>query len=200
MELIEFSLFERKIVNLYRYLFQPQEGNIEYKLKLVEPSPERLEHLITQMNWRLREGQGEALYEIGVEDSGAMTGVSREELDGSLKTLTAMAARLGASMKILHTKQLGLGRFMVEVLVRKVPDDQDFIDLRIAVLGKVESGKSSLVGVCTHGQVDDGHGRARINLFRHLHEIKTGRTSSITQEILGFDDQGNVSEEKLIKS
>ena len=27
------------------------------------------------MKWRLREGQGEAIYEIGVEDNGLMTGM-----------------------------------------------------------------------------------------------------------------------------
>lgn len=33
-------------------------------------------------------------------------------------------------------------------------------------------------------------GRARLNLFRHRHEIRTGRTSSINKEILGFDSNG----------
>ena len=28
-------------------------GNVEYKLKLVSPSSERLQHLITQMKWRI---------------------------------------------------------------------------------------------------------------------------------------------------
>ena len=28
-------------------------------------------------------------------------------------------------------------------------------------------------------------------MFRHLHEIQTGRTSSISHEILGFDSEGN---------
>ncbi len=37
---------------------EPQTGNVEYKLKLVNPSDQRLEHLVTQMKWRLREGQG----------------------------------------------------------------------------------------------------------------------------------------------
>lgn len=32
------------------------EGNIEYKLKLINPSQSRFEHLVTQMKWRLREG------------------------------------------------------------------------------------------------------------------------------------------------
>ena len=40
---------------------EPQQGNIEYKLKLVNPTSQRLEHLVTQMKWRLREGQGETI-------------------------------------------------------------------------------------------------------------------------------------------
>ncbi|CAF5134018.1 unnamed protein product [Rotaria sp. Silwood1] len=142
------------------------------------------------MNWRLQEGQGEALYEIGVEDCGTLSGVSSEELEASLATLKKMADRLGASITILHERKLENDRHIVEVLVRKVPDDQYFIDLRVAVLGTVDSGKSSLVGVCTHGELDNGRGRARLNLFRHLHEIQTGRTSSITHEILGFNNLG----------
>lgn len=42
-------------------------GNVEYKAKLVNPSSSRLQHLITQMKWRLREGQGEAIYEASKE-------------------------------------------------------------------------------------------------------------------------------------
>ena len=41
-------------------------GHIEYKLKLLDPSPERFEKLVTQMLWRLKEGRGEAIYEIGL--------------------------------------------------------------------------------------------------------------------------------------
>eukprot|EP00800_Vazella_pourtalesii_P000539 TRINITY_DN104_c0_g1_i4.p1 TRINITY_DN104_c0_g1~~TRINITY_DN104_c0_g1_i4.p1 ORF type:complete len:435 (-),score=102.58 TRINITY_DN104_c0_g1_i4:94-1398(-) len=56
----------------------------------------------------------------------------------------------------------------------------------------MEVGKSTLLGVLTHGETDNGRGRARLDLFRHLHEMKSGRTSSISQEILGFDCAGNV--------
>lgn len=35
---------------------EPQQGNVEYKLKLINPSPNRLQQLITQMKWRLEEG------------------------------------------------------------------------------------------------------------------------------------------------
>ena len=69
-----------------------------------------------------------------------------------------------------------------------------FIDLRLAVLGNVDAGKSTLLGVLTQGELDNGRGRARLNLFRHLHEIQSGRTSSISHEILGFNSKGEVSE------
>ncbi|XP_059096502.1 GTP-binding protein 2-like isoform X2 [Tigriopus californicus] len=172
---------------------EPQQGNIEYKLKLVNPTEQRLEHLVTQMKWRLREGQGEAIYEIGVEDNGLMTGLSEEDLTSSLDTLREMARRLGATINVLREKvtttEHGL-RTVAEVLVRKVPDDQQCIDLRVCVLGNADVGKSTLVGVLTQGHLDNGRGRARLNMFRHLHEIQSGRTSSISHELLGFDADG----------
>lgn len=67
-----------------------------------------------------------------------------------------------------------------------------FLDLRVAVLGNVDSGKSTLLGVLTQGELDNGRGRARLNLFRHLHEVQSGRTSSISFEILGFNSKGEV--------
>lgn len=75
------------------------------------------------------------------------------------------------------------------MLVRKVPDDQNNIEIRVAVLGNADAGKSTLLGVLTQGNLDNGRGRARLNMFRHLHEIQSGRTSSISHEILGFNSQ-----------
>ena len=56
----------------------------------------------------------------------------------------------------------------------------------------VDAGKSSMLGVLVKGDLDDGRGKARVNLFRHKHEIETGRTSSVGMEIMGFDSVGNV--------
>jgi len=69
----------------------------------------------------------------------------------------------------------------------KVPDDQHNIEVRVAVMGSADAGKSTLLGVLTQGELDNGRGRARLNMFRHLHEVQSGRTSSISHEILGFD-------------
>nr|CAH0112948.1 unnamed protein product [Daphnia galeata] len=178
---------------------EPQSGNIEYKLKLVNPSEQRIQHLVTQMKWRLREGQGEAIYEIGVGDDGFLHGLSRTDMDASLDTLGTMARRLGASVTVLRRRSLdatdneaNADLSVAEVLVRKVPDDQRSIDLRVAVLGNVEVGKSTLIGVLTQGQLDNGRGLARLNMFRHKHEFQTGRTSSVSHDILGFDSSGQI--------
>lgn len=49
---------------------EPDNGNIEYKLKFDGPNMARIEHLTTQMVFRLNEGNGTAYYQIGVLDSG----------------------------------------------------------------------------------------------------------------------------------
>lgn len=59
-------------------------------------------------------------------------------------------------------------------------------------MGNVDAGKSTLLGVLTHGELDNGRGFARQKLFRHKHEIESGRTSSVGNDILGFDSEGNV--------
>lgn len=68
------------------------------------------------------------------------------------------------------------------------------------MLGNVDAGKSTLLGVLTHDELDNGRGRARLNLFRHLHEIQSGRTSSISHEILGFNGKGEVLHKKILHS
>lgn len=70
-----------------------EEGNVEYKLKLLNPSTSRFEHLVTQMKWRLQEGHGEAIYQIGVADCGLLRGLSDEDMQDSLSTLRKMAEK-----------------------------------------------------------------------------------------------------------
>ena len=66
---------------------------------------------------------GEAIYEIGVEDNGLMTGLSDEDMSSSLDTLREMARRLEATIHVLRERvqitEHGL-RTVKEVLVRKV--------------------------------------------------------------------------------
>lgn len=60
----------------------------------------------------------------------------------------------------------------------------------MAVVGNVDAGKSTLLGVLTHDELDNGRGHSRQKLFRHKHEMESGRTSSVGNDILGFDEEG----------
>ncbi|KAJ3231722.1 hypothetical protein HDU81_003566 [Chytriomyces hyalinus] len=91
------------------------------------------------------------------------------------------------------------GYFYAHLLVRKHAGQvEDLNELRIAVVGNVDAGKSTLLGVLTKNVLDDGRGKARINLFKHKHEIESGRTSSVGLEIMGFTSKGNAVTTDLV--
>ncbi len=64
-------------------------------------------------------------------------------------------------------------------------------EISIVVCGPVDAGKSSLVGVLTTGELDDGRGKARRSVFHHNHELESGRTSSISQNVIKYQINDN---------
>ena len=51
---------------------------------------------------------------------------------------------------------------------------------------------STTVGVLISGELDNGNGKARSKVLHFKHEIESGRTSSLSQQIVGYDPDGNV--------
>ena len=65
-------------------------GNTEYKLKLINVDRIKLQKRITQMKFRLHEGNGECHYLIGVEDNGNPIGINEVEMKESIETIEKM--------------------------------------------------------------------------------------------------------------
>lgn len=63
--------------------------------------------------------------------------------------------------------------------------------IRVAVVGNVDAGKSTLIGTITTSALDDGRGRSRTCIMKHRHEIESGRTSTATTHLLGFREDGD---------
>ncbi|KAH7326754.1 hypothetical protein B0I35DRAFT_347137 [Stachybotrys elegans] len=208
----------------------------------------------------LEESRG-ALYEIGVSDDGTLVGLTKDEIDESIKTLRVMAASLGCLVEIVRTVIVGdcewvesteliddasttplfvtrRGRLWVaEALVTPnlgLKDDYEAgtgskgqaskrepgsgatsemsesmaipsrgssktPQLRVTLTGPTTSGKSSLLGTLSTGTLDNGRGKSRLSLLKHRHEMASGVTSSIAQELIGYKDnailnfsQGNI--------
>lgn len=167
-------------------------GHIEYKLKLVDKSEERIITLATQMRMRLGEGNGEAIYVIGVKDDGEIVGVNDDEFTESFNNLTIAASKNSYSMTMLSSKNVPKTKKKVYELLVRENNEKKYIDIKVAIAGNVDAGKSSLLGVLTSGCNDDGRGSARLSIFNFKHEVSTGRTSSIAHHILGFDDKGKI--------
>ncbi|CAG8950491.1 hypothetical protein HYFRA_00006988 [Hymenoscyphus fraxineus] len=72
--------------------------------------------------------------------------------------------------------------------------------LRVTLTGPTTSGKSSLLGTLSTATLDNGRGKSRLSLLKHRHEIASGMTSSLAQELIGYSEDkvinfasGNVS-------
>ena len=61
-------------------------------------------------------------------------------------------------------------------------------EIRIGVLGNVDSGKSTLISVIKNKVLDNGRGLARSKIFKHKHEKESGRTSSISHHFIERDE------------
>lgn len=66
-------------------------------------------------------------------------------------------------------------------------------ELKICVVGSVDAGKSSLISVLVYKKLDDGRGFARKRVFRHPHELESGRTSAISSKHLKIDDKNVIT-------
>lgn len=169
---------------------EKDDGNIEYKLSICDKTPRRMEELITQMSYRLNEGHGECMYIIGISDNGNCIGIYEKEYQDTLDNLAHMAHVNSCSMEILSKKEVEPERYVSEIYFRENIKTK-YIDIKVAIAGNVDAGKSSLIGVLVNGKNDNGRGSARVSVFNHNHEIASGRTSSIAHHILGFDASGN---------
>ncbi|CAJ0582698.1 unnamed protein product, partial [Mesorhabditis spiculigera] len=161
-------------------------------LFLVRKNPEELEKYKMHLIECLRTDEGETIVEVGCPlDPKAPKGLDPKELEIAVETFQNLLLEIEAVPTKIVTRPAGTKSTEV-YLVREKPSDVDFLELRVAVVGNVDAGKSTLLGVLTHSTLDDGRGLARTKLFRHKHEFESGRTSSVGNDILGFGVHGEV--------
>lgn len=90
---------------------QPKEnpkGNKEYKRKLIYDETDtrgfkvKINKRATQMLYRILEGNGRAIYLLGVEDNGEARGISLKELNRTIDILYKIADIINAKIKIVR--------------------------------------------------------------------------------------------------
>ncbi|XP_078140722.1 GTP-binding protein 1 isoform X2 [Centroberyx gerrardi] len=172
---------------------EPGDRGVDFtsKLALVSPNGEQYDSLLRQLRDRMEEGCGETIYVVGMGSDGGDWGLDEKDMEASVATVRSLCEQLDSDLIPLRERNEAAG-LVRDYLIRRRVGELDFLEVRVAVVGNVDAGKSTLLGVLTHGELDNGRGFARQKLFRHKHEMESGRTSSVGNDILGFDQEGQV--------
>jgi elongation factor 1-alpha len=152
----------------------------EHKLNIQKCMVSSLkEKLSNQIQFRLEEGGGECFYELGLNDRK----LTEEEVKESLEELEKIVVRLDASMQVINMSYSESG-IDAEVMIRKNGNSfESKMEIKIGLFGDENTGKSTLVGVLVNGNLDNGEGSARANMFRFQHEMQSGKTNSINHKV-----------------
>lgn len=125
------------MLNKINYI--PPENNkgcCEYKLKLVYGShiPKEVKEkkrikIASQMKYRLFQGNGKAIYIIGVSDKGDIKGIEENELDESIKFIEEACININASIykKRIYKGNNGFIATLRIELLNKEELEHDFI-------------------------------------------------------------------------
>ena len=74
--------------------------------------------------------------------------------------------------------------------------------MRVSLVGSTMSGKSSLLGTLANSILDNGRGKSRLSLLKHRHEMASGVTSSVAQELIGYagyyNDEENIAPTRIV--
>lgn len=168
-----------------------------------------MEHALGLMVKEIQE-VGEVVLEMGAPNGWGPVGMNQERMDACLRKAGEVAGKHGAGVSLLRpTRQAEVQTatgpvscHMSDVLVRRLSGgiNRPPIEVRVAIIGNVDSGKSTMVGVLTRSMLDDGRGLARSKVFKHHHEETTGRTSSIGQHTLCLDSTGQILNDTLFRN
>jgi elongation factor 1-alpha len=179
--------------NLEQLLKNGETRNTEFKRSLADKDKvgDRGAKLIAQLKLITSEGLGQ--FVVGIEDlhgkKWEVYGLTNDEIETSKSVLKILCKEAG--IEILeethyNTKQGIVTSFtLARVITPMVPET-----LGINLVGRVNSGKTTLAGVLIQGKLDDGSGYARAVLLTYPQELKRGQTADLHVTFAAIDKEG----------
>ncbi|KXH76943.1 MAG: hypothetical protein AM326_06120 [Candidatus Thorarchaeota archaeon SMTZ-45] len=181
---------------ILRILTKGENRSTEFKRKLTRSDlkTDRRQKLVTRIRYMTYENPFEGIFLIGIEDYGGkewkVHGISENSLKTSERILTELCEE--ASVEIVEAERFETSQGMVgSYLLKRLATSEIKETCSINVAGRVNSGKSSLIGALVTGRPDNGSGSARSFLLVHPQEITRGQTADIHLAFMGFGEKGN---------
>lgn len=178
------------MADIIQLIEKGERGNIEFKEYLTRNfhlKRDRKESLASQMKYRLNQGEGEAVYLLGVTDDGEGVGLGDRELRESLEVLEEIAGGVGLGIDSTETVKQN-GRKLCRVNIREHKPGKEH--LLIASAGHVDHGKSTLIGSLISGLLDRGDESSRRFLDTLKHEMERGLSAELSYAVYGFNERG----------
>ena len=183
--------------DILKILSNGESRHTEFKRRLTKADlkKERREKLITRIKYMTCENPFEGLFLVGIEDIAGkeweVKGIPESELKTSEIVLVELCEE--ATVEIVEEERVETPKGLVGIYLLKrlaAPEIKETCSVNVA--GRVNSGKSSLIGALVTGKPDDGKGSARSFLLTHPQEITRGQTADIHLSFMGFDEEGNL--------
>ncbi|ORX74088.1 P-loop containing nucleoside triphosphate hydrolase protein, partial [Linderina pennispora] len=176
---IDTAVFDALVDNASGLSVNDSEQKRSIASMLADTKDNELGSLVTLVSDRLAEGRGEAILEVNNDEGLAAdlitVGLKRVVQDERVSALCQLLYDSRAATETPSSKARAATSHKAHTLsflIRHKPANvEEMLEVRIAVAGNVDAGKSTMLGVLTQGSLDDGRGKAR-------HEIESGRTSS----------------------
>jgi GTPase len=96
---------------------ESDDGNIEYKIHIINLDDRRFNRLATQMKWRISEGKGYCYYHIGIADEGTPCGISYICMKKSVENLIIVLNYLQYTHEIMYYKKGTGGGFCAKIFI-----------------------------------------------------------------------------------
>ncbi len=164
-----------------------ENKNIEFKERLtvnVHLKEDKKQHLASQMKYLLEMGKGNAVYIIGVDDSGKTKGLSELELEETVNVLKTIAKENNSDIVKVERFQEN-GDLIGKVLIQKLSSNGIQHHIILGVAGHVHHGKSTLVAALMTGKPDlNGNHWLYLNVLPH--EIERRLSADLHFALMGF--------------
>jgi elongation factor 1-alpha len=178
-------------LNLEQLIANGENRNTEFKRLLTDRDlvGDRRAKLAAQL--KLITSEGEGRFVVGIEDlhgkKWEIFGLTPEETESSKDILKALCQEAGVEVleQTIYTTKEGnvISSTIARIITPMVPET-----LGVNLVGRVNSGKTTLAGVLIQCKLDNGSGQARAVLLTYPQEVKRGQTADLHVTFAAIDE------------
>lgn len=170
--------------------------NQEFKRRLTKADlkTERRQKLVTRIRFMTCEAPFEGVFLLGIEDLGGkewkVYGLTEQGIKLAEEVLEEICKE--ADVEIVEGERIEAAEGLVgRYLLKRIAAPEIKQTCSVNVAGRVNSGKSTMIGALVTGRPDDGSGKTRSFLLKHPQEITRGQTADIHLTFMGFTEEGD---------